>query len=124
MDVQLLDEFAEHLNENCQATLLRFLSLQVKGLPDHKAFLKALKTAVFECDAPDAKTLQGGLEILKQADMRAGFVRIKYSCFGHLRRPGYLGSGSRRSKNAAVIAKPGIEHYRQGRACAVFVAQP
>jgi pimeloyl-[acyl-carrier protein] methyl ester esterase len=71
MDIHLLDEFAEHLHENCQATLLRFLSLQVKGLPDHKVFLKALKTAVFECDAPDAKTLQGGLEILKQADMRA-----------------------------------------------------
>jgi pimeloyl-[acyl-carrier protein] methyl ester esterase len=71
MDIHLLDEFAEHLHENCQATLLRFLSLQVKGLPDHKVFLKALKTAVFECDAPDAKTLQGGLKILKQADMRA-----------------------------------------------------
>ncbi|MGZ8928682.1 MAG: pimeloyl-ACP methyl ester esterase BioH [Methylobacter sp.] len=71
MDIHLLDEFAEHLHENCQATLLRFLSLQVKGLPDHKAFLKALKTAVFECDAPDAKILQGGLEMLKQMDMRA-----------------------------------------------------
>jgi pimeloyl-[acyl-carrier protein] methyl ester esterase len=71
MDIHLLDEFAEHLHENCQATLLRFLSLQVKGLSDHKVFLKALKTAVFECDAPDAKILQGGLEILKQMDMRA-----------------------------------------------------
>ncbi|MGZ5009458.1 MAG: pimeloyl-ACP methyl ester esterase BioH [Methylobacter sp.] len=70
MNIHLLDEFAEHLHENCQATLLRFLSLQVKGLPDHKVFLKALKTAVFECDAPDTKTLQGGLEILKQAELR------------------------------------------------------
>ncbi len=70
MDVRLLDDFAGHLNENCQATLLRFLSLQVNGMPDHKAFLKALKTAVFECDAPDVNTLQGGLAILKQADLR------------------------------------------------------
>ncbi|MGR9012462.1 MAG: pimeloyl-ACP methyl ester esterase BioH [Gammaproteobacteria bacterium] len=70
MDVRLLDDFAGHLNENCQATLLRFLSLQVNGIPDRKALLKALKTAVFECDAPDEKTLQGGLDILKQADMR------------------------------------------------------
>jgi len=70
MDIHLLEEFAEHLHENCQAALLRFLSLQVKGLPDHKAFLKALKTSVFECDATDSKTLQGGLKILKQADMR------------------------------------------------------
>jgi pimeloyl-[acyl-carrier protein] methyl ester esterase len=70
MDINVLDDFAEHLHKNCQATLLRFLSLQVKGLSDQKALLKGLKTSVFECDAPDAETLQGGLEILKQADMR------------------------------------------------------
>jgi pimeloyl-[acyl-carrier protein] methyl ester esterase len=70
MDVSLLDDFADHLNKNCQATLLRFLSLQVSGLPDRKDLLKALKASVFECDAPDAKTLQGGLDILKQADLR------------------------------------------------------
>jgi pimeloyl-[acyl-carrier protein] methyl ester esterase len=70
MDVKLLDDFAEHLNNNCQATLLRFLSLQVNGLPDHKNLLKSLKTAVFECDAPDKTTLQGGLNILKQTDLR------------------------------------------------------
>jgi pimeloyl-[acyl-carrier protein] methyl ester esterase len=70
IDVRLLDDFAEHLHKNCQATLLRFLSLQVNGLPDHKGLLKALKAAVFECDAPDTNTLQGGLDILKQADLR------------------------------------------------------
>jgi len=70
MDVRLLDDFAEHLNKNCQATLLRFLSLQVNALPDPKNLLKKLKAAVFECDAPDKNTLQGGLDILKQADLR------------------------------------------------------
>jgi pimeloyl-[acyl-carrier protein] methyl ester esterase len=70
MDVQLLDDFADQLNNNCQATLLRFLSLQVKGLPDHKAFLKALKTTLCECDARDAHTLQGGLQILQKSDLR------------------------------------------------------
>jgi pimeloyl-[acyl-carrier protein] methyl ester esterase len=70
IDVRLLDEFAEQLNENCQATLLRFLSLQVNSLPDQKALLKALRMAVFECDSPDKNILQGGLDILKQADLR------------------------------------------------------
>jgi pimeloyl-[acyl-carrier protein] methyl ester esterase len=70
MDVSLLDDFADHLNKNCQATLLRFLSLQVSSLPDHKLLLKKLKTAVLECAAPDKNTLQGGLEILKKADLR------------------------------------------------------
>jgi len=70
MAVNLLDDFAGQLNKNCQTTLMRFLSLQVNGLPDQKSLLKTLKTAVFECDAPDTKTLQGGLDILKQADLR------------------------------------------------------
>ncbi len=70
MAIRLLDAFAEQLNENCQTTLLRFLSLQVNGLPDRKELLKALKTAVFECAAPDTNTLQGGLNLLKQADLR------------------------------------------------------
>ncbi len=70
MDIRLLNDFAGHLNKNCQATLLRFLSLQVNGMPNQKALLKALKTSVFECDAPDKNTLQGGLGILKKADLR------------------------------------------------------
>jgi len=120
MDTGLLDDFAGHLNKNCQATLLRFLSLQVNGLPDRKILLKALKESVFECDAPDGNTLQGGLKILKEA----GFSRADYSCLGHLRRPGCLGSRGCGSKNATVIAKLGIKCNRQGRACAVFIAQP
>ncbi|MFU8787844.1 MAG: pimeloyl-ACP methyl ester esterase BioH [Methylobacter sp.] len=77
MDVRLLDAFAEQLDENCQATLLRFLALQANGLPDQKALLKVLKTAVFECAAPDKATLQGGLNILKQADMRPVLSDLK-----------------------------------------------
>jgi pimeloyl-[acyl-carrier protein] methyl ester esterase len=76
MDVQLLDDFAEHLNQNCQATLLRFLSLQVNSLPEPKLFLKALKIAVLECDAPDKVTLQGGLDILIQADLRSVLSKL------------------------------------------------
>ncbi|TRW96477.1 pimeloyl-ACP methyl ester esterase BioH [Candidatus Methylobacter oryzae] len=70
IDVRLLDGFAGNLHQNCQTTLLRFLSLQVNALPDHKHLLKTLKAAVLERDAPNAKTLQGGLDILKQTDLR------------------------------------------------------
>ncbi|MDP3334935.1 MAG: alpha/beta fold hydrolase [Methylococcaceae bacterium] len=71
MKIELLDSFADSLQENCQATLLRFLSLQVNGLQDYKKLIKELKTAVAEYSAPDEVTLQGGLEILKTADLRA-----------------------------------------------------
>jgi pimeloyl-[acyl-carrier protein] methyl ester esterase len=42
----------------------------VNNLPDYKTLFKTLKSAVMECDAPDNETLQGGLEILKKADLR------------------------------------------------------
>jgi len=71
MKIELLDSFASSLQENCQATLLRFLSLQVNGLQDYKKLMKELKTAVAEYPAPNEATLQGGLEILKNADLRA-----------------------------------------------------
>jgi pimeloyl-[acyl-carrier protein] methyl ester esterase len=74
MAIELLDAFADKLNEDCQATLLRFLSLQVNNLPDYKALLRSLKTAVIECDAPDNDTLRGGLEILKYADLRPALI--------------------------------------------------
>lgn len=70
MNPGLLDAFAKQLNDDCQSTLLRFLSLQVNNLPDYKTLLRTLKSAVLECAAPDAKTLQGGLDILKHADLR------------------------------------------------------
>ena len=76
ISVESLDAFAGQLNENCQATLQRFLSLQVNNLPNYKTLLKTLKAAVMECNAPDKETLQGGLEILKQADLRPALSNL------------------------------------------------
>lgn len=70
MNVGLLEAFADKLKEDCQATLVRFLSLQVNNLPDYKTLLRTLKSALMECNAPDNETLQGGLEILKHANLR------------------------------------------------------
>jgi pimeloyl-[acyl-carrier protein] methyl ester esterase len=72
----LLETFADQLNKNCQATLVRFLSLQVNNLPDYKTLFKALKSAVMECNAPDKETLQGGLQILKHTDLRQALSDI------------------------------------------------
>jgi pimeloyl-[acyl-carrier protein] methyl ester esterase len=73
----VLDNFAASLTDNCQATLLRFLALQVNGLPEGKALLKELKAAVLECPAPDNDSLQGGLEILKHTDLRAALAELE-----------------------------------------------
>jgi pimeloyl-[acyl-carrier protein] methyl ester esterase len=76
MKTALLDSFADNLQENCQATLLRFLSLQVNGLRDYKPLMKELKTVIAEYPAPDDATLQGGLSILKNADLRSALVDL------------------------------------------------
>lgn len=75
---RVLDAFAGQLTADAQQTLLRFLALQVHGLPDAKALLKTLKAAVGECEAPDGATLRQGLRLLKETDLRpalAGFDR-------------------------------------------------
>ncbi len=66
----VLQQFADTLAVDCHAALTRFLALQVNGLPEGRRLLKILKTAVAECAPPNAETLQGGLDILKQADLR------------------------------------------------------
>lgn len=73
---QLLNAFAEQLTTDCQATLLRFLALQVSGLADAKSLLTTLKAAVFATKTPDANTLRGGLDILKHADLRSALTTL------------------------------------------------
>lgn len=68
--LQLLEQFANDLSENCNLTLLRFLTLQVNQLPNSKEMLKKLKKAIHECEPATEKVLQCGLEILKQTDLR------------------------------------------------------
>jgi pimeloyl-[acyl-carrier protein] methyl ester esterase len=76
MDAYQLDAFIDGLTANCQATLSRFMALQVKGLADYKTVLKALKEAVSECDVPDRQTLLDGLNVLKQSDLRPALSRL------------------------------------------------
>ena len=74
MKDNVLEAFAAQLRADCRGTLVRFLSLQVSMLDDYKAVLKQLKAAVLDTVSPDKVTLQGGLEILKTADLRTVLV--------------------------------------------------
>lgn len=67
---EVLDGFAGQLSEDARLTLQRFLGLQVQGLADGKQLLQELRLAVQECEAPAIAALQGGLQILKNADLR------------------------------------------------------
>ena len=70
MNVGLLDDFADKLNEDCQATLLRFLSLQVSNLPDYKILLRTLKSAVWNVTHPIMKPCKVAWRYSKSADLR------------------------------------------------------
>jgi pimeloyl-[acyl-carrier protein] methyl ester esterase len=70
MELKLLHRFANNLMVNCQTTLLRFLSLQVFGLPEYKQCVKNLKSALQETAPPNKETLQQGLELLEKSDLR------------------------------------------------------
>ncbi|NOS87325.1 MAG: pimeloyl-ACP methyl ester esterase BioH [Methylococcaceae bacterium] len=74
MNPRVLDSFAEHLQADSTATLVRFLSLQVNNLDNAKTLLKTLKQAILSRPAADAASLQGGLNVLKHSDLRTAFA--------------------------------------------------
>lgn len=76
MRAELLEDFSNNLQLNCQLTLIRFLALQVNQLANAKVLLKELKVAVKECNPPTENVLQSGLDILKQADLRQSLVTL------------------------------------------------
>jgi len=75
--LELLEDFAKNMQSHCHATLIRFLTLQVYGLPDGGGILATLKKAFQECDEPEKKVLQNGLDILKNEDLRDDFISLK-----------------------------------------------
>jgi len=79
MSLVLLDDFAAMLQLNCQATLLRFLGLQVNGLVNGKALLKDIKQQINACEPPSENVLKSGLDILKTADLRESLMALTCS---------------------------------------------
>lgn len=70
MPPEVFDAFVSLLASDVRLTLMRFLSLQVNGLPDGKRLLQLLKRAMQECEPPSDDVLRRGLDILEQSDFR------------------------------------------------------
>ncbi len=77
INIQVLNAFADNLSIDSQATLLRFLSLQINGLPNYKELATTLKAAISQYPAPDHDTLLQGLQILKASDLRPALTKLK-----------------------------------------------
>ncbi len=76
MNLEVLEAFAENLIANAPATLMRFLALQLHGLPEMAPMLKVLKHQVLECSPPSPEVLRSGLTALQQQDLRNVFANL------------------------------------------------
>lgn len=71
-----LATFARGLAGNYAATLDMFLGLQVMGSPDGRQVLRSLKASLAARAAPSPAALMAGLDILKDADLRAEVSKL------------------------------------------------
>jgi pimeloyl-[acyl-carrier protein] methyl ester esterase len=76
---QVLRQFAADLETNHTATLRRFLGLQVRGSEGERELLVFLRESLFSHGEPDLDSLRGGLELLRDSDMRSVLPQIKQS---------------------------------------------
>ncbi len=65
-----LQQFATELENNHAATLRRFLALQVRGSEGERELLGILREQLFSRGEPHLQALRGGLDILRDADLR------------------------------------------------------
>lgn len=73
---ETLTNFQQQLSEDFQRTVERFLALQTLGTDSARQDARALKSVVFERPVPTEEVLNGGLEILKTADLRSGMEAL------------------------------------------------
>ncbi len=65
-----LQEFGAALLADPEATLLRFLSLQTRGVPEQKSLLQQLRQHFLALPQVHDEALSSGLEILRETDLR------------------------------------------------------
>lgn len=83
----VLAGFQHQLSEDFQRTVERFLALQTLGTETARQDARRLKAVVLEQPMPGVEVLNGGLEILKTADLREPLCQLTVP---FLRLYGYL----------------------------------
>lgn len=77
MPPEQLQGFAAGLAQDYRETLLRFLSLQVRGDGRARAALRELREALFTHGEPDTASLAAGLALLEGSDLRDALSTIR-----------------------------------------------
>ena len=76
MDAEVLAQFAAELQRDYRSTLLRFLALEVQGSAAARDELRALRERIFARGEPQGAALIGGLNILRDSNLRAQFATL------------------------------------------------
>ncbi len=71
LDTDTLQQFVSALTQHYQSTLKRFLVLQLRGSEAERELLADLRSRMFSRGEPDMAALHGGLQILRDTDLRA-----------------------------------------------------
>lgn len=76
MPRNILQQFAADLERDHAATLRRFLGLQIRGGEGERELLAKLRARLSDRGEPDLVALRGGLDILRDADLRGILAKI------------------------------------------------
>ncbi len=77
MPQDTLLQFAADMEKNHAATLRRFLGLQVRGSENERELLATMRASLSSRGEPDPDALRGGLEILRDLDLRDALPELK-----------------------------------------------
>lgn len=77
IDGEIFNQFSQSLKKDFSGTIRRFLSLQVKGSESGREILRGLRDKILHQPQPNEASLDAGLEILKQVDLRDQLEKIK-----------------------------------------------
>lgn len=73
---EVLQGFEHQLSEDFQRTVERFLALQTLGSESARQDARMLKAVVLDQPMPPVEVLNGGLEILRQVDLRQAMCQL------------------------------------------------
>ncbi|MBI5659563.1 MAG: pimeloyl-ACP methyl ester esterase BioH [Nitrosomonadales bacterium] len=73
---EVLQGFANALEQNYPLALKRFIALQVRGSENERALLQEMRERMADSGEPDRAALRGGLEILRDTDLRGELAQI------------------------------------------------
>ncbi|MCL1142849.1 pimeloyl-ACP methyl ester esterase BioH [Shewanella gaetbuli] len=74
---QVLSQFSEQLNNNLPKTIERFLAIQAMGSESAKSDIQVIKSLVLAKPLPEQQSLQQGLDMLANIDLRHQLAEIE-----------------------------------------------